>query len=184
MILTNHLFVFPTTLFWPVFKLVIPWKLIQSSSLLVIFPLLKMATLRNKTKLAAINRENHEEHPMNFQERDTNVPRIQENYITQVSEEIEGRVIKKLSQELKKRKVTFWALSPSVTSFFWTHKFGFTPDPFRRHTGTQVEKPGSNWRSFPELSSSWSKGFSEPNLTRLLPNDAYDTNKLLWFATC
>ena len=31
-----------------------------------------------------------------------NVPRSQEDYITQVSEEIEGRVTKKLSQELSK----------------------------------------------------------------------------------
>ena len=34
--------------------------------------------------------------------RNSNVPRSQENYITQVSEEIEGRVTKKLSQEFSR----------------------------------------------------------------------------------
>ena len=58
-----------------------------------------MATLRNKRKLAAVTRETQEEHPRNGQSRNTSVPRINEEYITQVSEEIEGRVTKKLSQQ-------------------------------------------------------------------------------------
>ena len=39
---------------------------------------------------------------MNGQSRKTNVPRIIEEYITQVVEEIEGRVTKKLSQEFNR----------------------------------------------------------------------------------
>ena len=58
-----------------------------------------MAT-RNKRKLAALNKENCEEHPGSNLAQNSNVPRSQEDYITQVSEEIEGRVTKKLSQEL------------------------------------------------------------------------------------
>ena len=58
-----------------------------------------MATLRNKRKLAAVTRETQEEQPRNGQSQNTSVPRINEEYITQVSEEIEGRVTKKLSQE-------------------------------------------------------------------------------------
>ena len=57
-----------------------------------------MATLRNKRKLAAVTRETQEEHPRNGQSRNTPIPRINEEYITQVSEEIEGRITKKLSQ--------------------------------------------------------------------------------------
>ena len=57
-----------------------------------------MATLRNKRKLAAVTRETQEENPRNGQSRNTSVPMISEEYITQVSEEIEGRVRKKLSQ--------------------------------------------------------------------------------------
>ena len=61
-----------------------------------------MATLRNKRKLAAVTRETQEEHPRNGQSRNTSVPRINEEYTTQVFEEIEGRVSKKLSQEFSR----------------------------------------------------------------------------------
>ena len=61
-----------------------------------------MATLRNKRKLTAVTRETQEENPRNGQSRNTSVSRIDEEYITQVSEEIEGRVTKKLSQELSR----------------------------------------------------------------------------------
>ena len=57
-----------------------------------------MAT-RNKRKLAALNRENCEEHPRSNLARNSNVPRSQEDYISQISEEIGGRITKKLSQE-------------------------------------------------------------------------------------
>ena len=60
-----------------------------------------MAT-RNKKKLAALNKENCEEHPRSNLAQNSNVPRSQEDYITQVSEEIEGRVTKKLSQEFSR----------------------------------------------------------------------------------
>ena len=61
-----------------------------------------MATLRNKRKLTAVPRETQEEHPRNGQSRNTSVPRINEEYNTQVSEEIECRVSKKLSQEFSR----------------------------------------------------------------------------------
>ena len=60
-----------------------------------------MAT-RNKRKPAALNKENCREHPKSNWAQNLNVPRSQEDYITQVSEEIEGRVIKKLSQEFSR----------------------------------------------------------------------------------
>ena len=46
-----------------------------------------------------MNKEICEEHPRSNLEQYSNVPRSQEDYITQVSDEIEGRVTKKLSQE-------------------------------------------------------------------------------------
>ena len=61
-----------------------------------------MATLRNKRKLAALNKENCEEHPKSNLAQNSNVPGSQEDYITQVSEEIEGKVTKKLSQEFSR----------------------------------------------------------------------------------
>ena len=61
-----------------------------------------MATLRNKRKLAAVTRETQEENPRNGQSRNTSVPRIDEEYIPQLSEQIESRVTKKLSQEFSR----------------------------------------------------------------------------------
>ena len=61
-----------------------------------------MATLWNKRKLAAVNEENCEEHPRSNMAQHTNVRRSQNDYITEVSEEIEGRVTKKLSKEFSR----------------------------------------------------------------------------------
>ena len=60
-----------------------------------------MATLRNKRKLAAVSRETPES---NRGSRGRNVldPELTQDYISQVSEEIEGRVTKKLSKEFNK----------------------------------------------------------------------------------
>ena len=90
-----------------------------------------MTTLRNKRKLAAINRYNHEEHPKNNQARDTIVPRNEEDDSFQVSENIEGRVTKKLSSILGGlSKLDEFLLNPNHV---------FTLEPFRRHPGIQIE---------------------------------------------
>ena len=52
----------------------------------------------NKRKFATLNKENCEKHPRSNLAQNSNVPRSQKDYITQVSEEIEGRVTKKLSK--------------------------------------------------------------------------------------
>ena len=54
--------------------------------------------------LAAMNRENHSESSSSNQSRDANVPRVQEEYITQVSE-------KKLFQEFRRAEIRI--LGPS-----------------------------------------------------------------------
>ena len=58
-----------------------------------------MATLRNKTNLATLNKEICEELPRSNMAQNSNVPRSRDDYITQVSEEIVGNITKKLSQE-------------------------------------------------------------------------------------
>ena len=57
-----------------------------------------MATLRNKTKLAAVSRETPEG---STRSRGQSLldPELTQDYISQISEEIEGRVTKKLSKE-------------------------------------------------------------------------------------
>ena len=69
-----------------------------------------MATLRIKRKLAALNMENCEEHTSSYLAQNSNVPRLQEDYITQVSEEIEGRVTKKLFQEFTRNSTRLGAV--------------------------------------------------------------------------
>ena len=56
-----------------------------------------MATLRNERKLSALNKENCEEHPRSNLAQNTNVSRSQEEYITQVFEEVEDTMTKKVS---------------------------------------------------------------------------------------
>ena len=60
-----------------------------------------MATLRNKRKLAAVSRETPEG---SRSSRGQTVldPELTQDYISQVSEEIEGRVTKKISKEFSK----------------------------------------------------------------------------------
>ena len=60
-----------------------------------------MATLRNKTKLAAVSRETPE-NTRNNQSQNTLNPWMAEEYITQISEEIEAMVTKKFSQEFSR----------------------------------------------------------------------------------
>ena len=61
-----------------------------------------MTILRNIRKLAAINAENCGERPRSNLAQNLIFPRSQEDYITQVSREIEGKVTKKFSQEFSR----------------------------------------------------------------------------------
>ena len=91
-----------------------------------------MATLRNKRKLAAVTRETQEEYPRNGQSRNTSVPRINEEYITQVSEDIEGRVTKKLSQELSRTESRILGALSKLDKFLLNQQI-------RMHSGTVPE---------------------------------------------
>ena len=104
-----------------------------------------MATLRNKRKLAAVTRETQEENPRNGQSRNTSVPRINEEYIAQVSEEIEGRVTKKLSQEYSRTESRILGALTKLDEFLsnqqiHTH-FETVPGIFRN---TNLENQGTN----------------------------------------
>ena len=60
-----------------------------------------MATLKNRRKLAAVSRETPE-NTRNTQSRNAIDPEMAQEYISQVSEEIEGRVTKELSKEFSR----------------------------------------------------------------------------------
>ena len=104
-----------------------------------------MATLRNKRKLAAVTREIQEENPRNGQSRNTSVPRINEEYITQLSEEIESRVTNKLSQEYSRTESRILGALSKLDEFLLnqlirTHS-GTVPETFRN---TNLDNQGTN----------------------------------------
>ena len=104
-----------------------------------------MATLRNKRKLAAVTRETQEEHPRNGQSRNTSVPRINEEYITQLSEKIEGRVSKKLSQGFSRTESRILGALFKVDEFLLNQQIrmhsGTVPETFRN---TNADNHGTN----------------------------------------
>ena len=104
-----------------------------------------MATLRNKRKLAAVTRETQEENLGNGQSRNTSVPRINEEYITKVSEQIESRVTKKLSQEFSRTESRILGTLSKLDEFLLNQQirthYGTVPETFRN---TNVENQGTN----------------------------------------
>ena len=104
-----------------------------------------MATLRNKRKLAAVTRETQEENPRNGKSRNASVPRINEEYITQLFEEIEGRVSKKLSQEFSRTESRILAALSKLDEFFLNQQITThsetVPGTFRN---TNVENQRTN----------------------------------------
>ena len=96
-----------------------------------------MATLRNKGKLAAVTRETQEKLPGNVQSRNTSVLRINEEYITQVFEEIEGRITKKLSQEFSRTESCILGATSKLDELLLNPQI-------RTHAGTV---PGTFWNT-------------------------------------
>ena len=92
-----------------------------------------MATLRNKRKLAAVSKEtkNHQEQPV----KNTSVPGITEEYITQVSEKIEGRDSLKNSQEFSRTEFCILGALSKLDEFISSPQartcFGTVPGPSR-----------------------------------------------------
>ena len=105
----------------------------------------KMATLRNKRKLAAVTREIQEENPRNSQSRNTSLPRNNEEYITKVSEQIESRVTKKLSQEFSRTESRILGALSKIDEFLSNQQIQThsktVPGTFRN---TNVENQGTN----------------------------------------
>ena len=96
-----------------------------------------MAT-RNKKKLAALNKKNCEEHSRSNVAQNSTVPRSQEDYITQVSEEIEGRVTKKLSQEFSRTENRILGALATLDDFLMNPLL-------QGHSGTT---PETSWNVF------------------------------------
>ena len=134
-----------------------------------------MATLGSRRKLAAVTRKTQEEHPRNGQSRNTSVPRINEKYITQVFEEIEGRVTKKLFQEVSRTESRILGAVLKVDNFrlnlqIRTHS-GTVPGTFRNKN---VENQGTNEddsQSDPHPEASLFRSHTAQNSGPVVPRD-------------
>ena len=102
-----------------------------------------MATLRNKRKLATVSRETPESTRSG---RTQNIldPELTQDYISQVSEEIEGRVTKKLSKEFSRTESRILGALSKLDEFLLNIK------------EQQSRKPGNQWGSFLRRSWTWS----------------------------
>ena len=107
-IVTSYLFRITIFRYCP--DLIYGIPIIQSSPLLNIFTS-KNDNIKKKQKLAAVSRETQKEHPRNSQSWNMSVPGITEECITQVSEEIEGKVLKNCSRILAGQSPSSWELS-------------------------------------------------------------------------
>ena len=138
--------------------------------------------MRNRRKLAAFTRETQEENPRNGQSRNTSIPRINEEYITQVSEEIGGSVSKKLSQEFSRTESRILDALAKIHEFssnqqIHTH-FETVPGTFRN---TNVENQGTNEddsQSDPHPEAGIFRGQNTQNLG---PKDCRDSIPILFF---
>ena len=96
--------------------------------------------MRNKSKLAALKKENHEELSRRNFAQNSSAPRSQGDYITQVSEEIEGRVTKKLSQEFSRTENCILGALARLDDFLMNPLIqghsGTTPETSRNAFGT------------------------------------------------
>ena len=95
---------------------------------------------RNKRLLAPLNKKNCEEHPRNNLAQNSSAPRSQEDYITQVSGEIEGRITKTLSKEFSRTENRILGALARLDDFLMNPLLpghsGTTPGPSRNALNT------------------------------------------------
>ena len=100
-------------------------KSIQYSQL-TSYSLRIIATLRSKRTLAAVSRETPE-HTRRNQSQNTFNPGMAEEYINQVSEEIEGSFTKNFFQEFSRTESRILAALSKLDEFLLNHKFRLVP---------------------------------------------------------
>ena len=124
-------------------------------------------TTRNKRKLAALNKENCEEHPRSNLAQNSSAPRSQEDYITQVSEEIEGRVTKRLSKEFSRTENRILGALARLDDFLMNPLLpgysGATPEPARSAVGNNQGTNEDNSQNDPHPEAGLFHGQREQN---------------------
>ena len=143
----------------------------------------EMATLRNKRKLAAVSRETPESARSG---RTQNIldPELTQDYISQVSEEIEGRVTKKHSKEFSRTesrilgalsKIDEFLLNPQVRTCSVTLP-GTTRSSNLENQGTNEDRPSDDPGPEVEFSSPNSEAETDPHSSQLELNNDQNRN--------
>ena len=148
-------------------------------------------TTRNKRKLATLNEENCDEHPGSILAQNSNAPGSHEDYITQVSEEIEGRVTKRLSKEFSRIENRLLGSLAHLDDFLMNPLLqghsGTTPKPSRNASSTNqgTNEDESQNEPHPEASlfhgqMTQNSGPEKDHDIRLLLQKSSCKQKLVW----
>ena len=117
--------------------------------------------------MAGLNKENCEEHPRSNLAQNPSASRSQEDYITQVSEEIEGRVTKRLSKEFSRTKNRILGALARLDEFLMNPLLpggsGATPEPTRNASGINQGTNEDDSQNDPHPEASLSHGQGEQN---------------------
>ena len=143
-----------------------------------------MATARTKRSLVALNKKNCEKHPRSNVAQNLSVPRSQEDYIIQISEEIEGRVTKKLSQQFSMTENCILGALSRLNDFLMnplTQGYSRTaPETSRNAFGTNQGTNEDDSQSDPNPEA----GIFHNQTTRNSgPEGGHDTDDLLFLET-
>ena len=126
-----------------------------------------MATPRNKRKLATLNKENCEKHLWGNLAQNSKVPKTQDDYITQVSEEIEGRVTEKFSQHFSQTENQLIGALSHLDDFFLNPLFqgncGTAPETSRNAYGTNQGTNEDDSQSDPHPGAGFFHNQTTPN---------------------
>ena len=124
-------------------------------------------TTRKKRKLAALNKENCEENPRSNMAQNSGAPRSQEDFITQVSEEIEGRVTKRLSKEFSRTENRILGAIARLDDFLMNPLLpggsGATPEPTRNILNASQGTNGDDSQYDPHPEASLFQGHRAQN---------------------
>ena len=132
-----------------------------------------MATLKKKLNLAAVARKT-QELSRNTQSQNSAAPGITEDYIAQVSEEIEGRVTKKLSQEFSRAESRILGAMSKLDEFLLNSQIrtfsGTNPGTFRNNDVENQQTSGDLSQNDPHSEVEFSAG-RPSNLTDSDPEE-------------
>ena len=153
-----------------------------------------MSTFRNRRKLAAVNRDSHEENPRNYLSEDTQTPTSNDDFIRQALTENERVVTRELSEEFNRLESLSLGASLQLHDFL---PISYVRVQSRSALGISRDcnrKKGKQWKPFAEWSSSWCGYFGKqipvpcdfrawPSTSHLLPTESLNVGAKMLIAS-